>query len=153
MAQAREAHHIRCANNAYLEAKGVGTAHAFALADPTKPQDTKVVANEWVNALFASGLAMPLVSVKECKAQNIVVRFDLCPPRLNYPSGQIIYFGEDFNIHLMPLGASIGANAAKAIVRGKPGRRPTDGTFWRRALCISGDALNRRTSARLRMAC
>ena len=35
----------------------------------------------------------------------------------------------------MPLGASVGANAAK------PGRRPTDGTFWRHALCISGDAL------------
>ena len=37
---------------------------------------------------------MPLVSVKECKAQNIIVRFDLCPPRLNYPSGQTIYFGD-----------------------------------------------------------
>ena len=133
--------YIRCANNAYLKAKGVGTAYAFALADPTKPQDTKVVNTEWVNALYAPGLAMALVSVKECKAQNIVVRFDLCPPRLNYPSGQTIYFGEDFNIHLMPLGASVGANAAKAIVRGKPGRRPTDGTFWRHALCISGDAL------------
>ena len=133
--------YIRCANNDYLKAKGVGTAYAFALADPTKPQDTKVVNTEWVNALYAPGLAMPLVSVKECKAQNIVVRFDLCPPRLNYPSGQTIYFGEDFNIHLMPLGASVGANAAKAIVRGKPGRRPTDGTFWRHALCISGDAL------------
>ncbi|EOD29709.1 hypothetical protein EMIHUDRAFT_233609 [Emiliania huxleyi CCMP1516] len=133
--------YIRCANNDYLKAKGVGTAYAFALADPTKPQDTKVVNTEWVNALYAPGLAMPLVSVKECKAQNIVVRFDLCPPRFNYPSGQTIYFGEDFNIHLMPLGASVGANAAKAIVRGKPGRRPTDGTFWRHALCISGDAL------------
>ena len=133
--------YIRCANNDYLKAKGVGTAYAFALAAPTKPQDTKVVNTEWVNALYAPGLAMPLVSVKECKAQNIVVRFDLCPPRFNYPSGQTIYFGEDFNIHLMPLGASVGANAAKAIVRGKPGRRPTDGTFWRHALCISGDAL------------
>ena len=133
--------YIRCANNDYLKAKGVGTAYAFALADPTKPQDTKVVNTEWTNALYAPGLAMPLVSVRECKAQNIVVRFDLCPPRLNYPSGQTIYFGEDFNIHLMPLGASVGANAAKAIVRGKPGRRPTDGTFWRHALCISGDAL------------
>ena len=133
--------YIRCANNDYLKAKGVGTAYAFALADLTKPQDTKVVNTEWVNALYAPGLAMPLVSVKECKAQNIVVRFDLCPPRFNYPSGQTIYFGEDFNIHLMPLGASVGANAAKAIVRGKPGRRPTDGTFWRHALCISGDAL------------
>ena len=30
--------YIRCANNDYLKAKGV----AFALADPTKPQDTKV---------------------------------------------------------------------------------------------------------------
>ena len=39
----------------------MGTAHAFALADPTKPHDTKVVATEWVNALFAPGLAMPLV--------------------------------------------------------------------------------------------
>ena len=106
--------YIRCANNAYLKAKGVGTAYAFALADPTRPQDTKVVTTEWVNALYAPGLAMPLVSVKECKAQSIVVRFDLCPPRLNYPSGQTIYFGEDFNIHLMPLGASVGANAAKA---------------------------------------
>ena len=65
--------YIRCANNAYLKAKGVGTAYAFALADPTKPQDTKVVNTEWVNALYAPGLAMPLVSVKECKAQNIVV--------------------------------------------------------------------------------
>ena len=80
--------YIRCANNAYLKAKGVGTAYAFALADPTKPQDTKVVNTEWVNALYAPGLAMPLVSVKECKAQNIVVRFDLCPPRLNYPPGR-----------------------------------------------------------------
>ena len=39
-----------------------------------------------INALYAPGLAMPLVSVKECKAQNIVVRFDLCPPLFCCPA-------------------------------------------------------------------
>ena len=39
--------YIRCANNDYLKAKGVGTAYAFTLADPTKSQDTKVVNTEW----------------------------------------------------------------------------------------------------------